>query len=738
MNMTQEVFDIEGMHCAACAANIERTVGKLETVQEVSVNLATEKMTVTFEGAAQQVVDAVKKAGFSAIEASTNERVRDTDREVRVMWTRFFAAVVLTLPLLYIAMGHMMDAPLPEILHNPVTFAYTQAVLAFLVMLIGYTFYTSGIPALFRLAPNMDSLVAVGTLAAFGYSAYSTYLITYGSEATQKAAMQGLYFESAAVIVTLILLGKTLEAISKGKTSAAIKKLMGLAPKTALVLRDDGNEVETLIAHVKVGDKIIVKPGEKIAVDGVVVAGEGTVDESLLTGEPLPVEKTIGSEAFAATVNANGRLVIEATRVGSDTTLAHIVKMVEDAQAKKAPIAKLADTVSGYFVPIVFAIALVAFGAWLIAGEPLSFALTVAVAVLVIACPCALGLATPTAIMVGTGKGAQDGILIKSGEALERTHELNIMVFDKTGTVTQGKPQVSQLFLAGDSLQDEIIRLTASAERGSEHPLAAAILEFAEKNSIATVVPDEFKALSGHGVVAVIEGREVAAGNARLMSDLSISVDELQPSMHELISQGATPVFVAIDGTLAAAFAIADAIKEESARAVEELKAMGLSVIMITGDTRATAEAIARQAGIEQVIAEVLPHEKAEKVRELQESGAKVGFVGDGINDAPALATADIGIAIGSGTDVAIESADIVLMHNELTDVSRAIRLSKKTMRIIKQNLFWAFSYNLIGIPLAAGIFHIFGGPLLSPMFAAGAMSFSSILVVTNALRLRR
>lgn len=736
--MTQDVFDIEGMHCAACAANVERTVGKLDQVQEVSVNLATEKMTVSHEGAAQEIVDAVKKAGFSAIETSLNTRVRDTDREVSIMWIRFTSAVALTIPLLYIAMGHMVGLPIPMILHDPSTFALTQAALASLVMLAGYSFYTSGIPALLRRTPNMDSLVAVGTLAAFGYSVYSTYLILYGNEAAQMAALKGLYYESAATIVTLILLGKTLEAISKGKTSAAIKKLMGLAPKTALVLRDDGSEVETLIKHVKVSDKIIVKPGEKIAVDGVVVMGEGMVDESLLTGEPLPVEKTVGSGTFAATVNVNGRLVIEAQQVGPDTALAHIVKLVEDAQSKKAPIAKLADTISGYFVPIVFAIALAAFAGWLLAGEPLSFALTVAVSVLVIACPCALGLATPTAIMVGTGKGAQDGILIKSGEALQITHDLTVAVFDKTGTITQGKPEVTKAFFTNGFAEPEVVHLTASAERGSEHPLGDAILNYAEKAELSTVAPDEFKALSGHGVVAVVEGREVAAGNARLMGDLNIDIDELRNAVQELVSEGATPVYVAIDGTLAAAFVIADAIKQESARAVAELKAMGLSVIMITGDTRATAEAIARQAGIDEVIAEVLPHEKADKVRELQMTGAKVGFVGDGINDAPALATADIGIAIGSGTDVALESADIVLMHNELTDVPRAIRLSKRTMRIIKQNLFWAFSYNIVGIPLAAGVFHIFGGPLLSPMFAAGAMSFSSIFVVTNALRLRR
>lgn len=739
--MAKQKFDLTGMHCAACAANIERNVKKIPELKVVSVNLATEKLSVEFdEGVNQEslfaeIIEVIKGIGFSAELEQEDGHQKDVDKHVRHMWTRFFVALGFTLPLLIIAMGHMVGMPLPEFLHAPQNFALAQLILTIPVMLAGYSFFTVGIPALLRRVPNMDSLVAVGTLAAFGYSLFATFMIIkMGSD----DYLHGLYYESAATIITLILLGKTLEAISKGKTSAAIKKLMGLAPKTALVLKDDGREVETLLKHVKVGDKIIVKPGGKIPVDGVVVEGRTSVDEALLTGEPLPVDKQPGSQVFGATINKEGRIVFEAQKVGKDTALSQIVNLVEEAQAVKAPIAKLADVISAYFVPIVFVIALVAFGAWMLAGKGVEFSLTVAVAVLVIACPCALGLATPTAIMVSTGTGASRGILIKSGEALQAAGSINSVVFDKTGTITQGKPRVVDFVLGAGFEKDFVLRLSASVEKSSEHPLAYAVIEYAEEQGVEVSSASEFQAIPGFGLKASAEGHEVLVGNARLLDQHDIDYSALEEQRALAGGAGRTPIYVAIDKRLAAVYTLADVIKDDAKAAISELKKMGIEITMLTGDIKESAEFIAAQVGVDSFIAEVLPKDKADHVKALMKSDKKVAFVGDGINDAPALASADIGIAIGSGTDVALESADIVLMHDQLSDVVGALRLSKRTMRVIKQNLFWAFAYNVAGIPLAAGVFYAFGGPLLSPMFAAAAMSLSSVSVVSNALRLRR
>jgi len=597
----------------------------------------------------------------------------------------------------------------------------------------GNRFYRVGFKTLWHRAPNMDSLIAIGTAAAVLYSLSSTVRIALGNQ----AAVGELYYETAAVILALILLGKTLEAISKGKTSQAIKKLMGLAPKSAVVLVD-GQETEIPIGEVEVGDLVRVRPGEKIPVDGEVVEGYTAVDESMLTGESIPVEKQAGDQVTGASLNKNGSILFRATRVGSDTALAQIIKLVEQAQGSKAPIAQLADVVSGYFVPIVMGIALLAAAAWLITGQSVAFSLTIFTAVLVIACPCALGLATPTAIMVGTGRGAERGVLIKGGAALEETHRVQTIVLDKTGTVTEGAPVVTDVISADGLSPDELLRLAASAERNSEHPLGEAIVRSAAQKGLAVDGLERFQAIPGRGIQARIGSRELLLGNESLMAERGVAVSALAGRSEELAARGRTPMFVAVDGSAAGIIAVADVPKPSSARAIRKLRDMGLEVVMITGDNRRTAQAIAEEVGVDRVLAEVLPQDKAREVRRIQSEGRKVAMVGDGINDAAALAQADIGIAIGSGTDVAIESADIVLMRNDLLDVAAAIQLSKATIRNIKQNLFWAFGYNVLGIPIAAGLLHLFGGPLLNPIFAAAAMSMSSVSVVSNALRLRR
>jgi Cu+-exporting ATPase len=615
----------------------------------------------------------------------------------------------------------------------PLVFALVQLLLVIPAIGAGSRFYTVGLKALWHRAPNMDSLIAIGTAAAVLYSLASTVRIAMG----QFMAAEELYFETAAVIIALILLGKSLEAASKGKTSQAIKKLMGLAPKTAMILVD-GKDTEVPIAEVEVGDLVRVKPGEKIPVDGEVVEGYTAVDESMLTGESIPVEKKAGDPVTGASLNKNGSIVFRATRVGADTALAQIVKLVEQAQGSKAPIAQLADVVSGYFVPIVMGIALLAGLAWLATGESVVFGLTIFTAVLVIACPCALGLATPTAIMVGTGRGAEKGILFKGGAALEQTHRVQTVVLDKTGTLTEGRPVVTDVVPLDGMAPAELLRLAAAAERGSEHPLGEAIVRGAAEQGLAATVADRFQAIPGKGIVASIEGREVLLGNESLLNERGVAAGPLAARWAELASAGKTPMFIAVGGKAAGIVAVADLPKPSSARAVKTMREMGLEVVMLTGDNRRTAQAVAALVGVDRVLAEVLPKDKAEAVKAIQAEGRRVAMVGDGINDAAALAQADIGIAIGSGTDVAIESADLVLMRDDLEDVPAAIALSRATIRNIRQNLFWAFGYNVLGIPIAAGLLHAFGGPLLNPIFAAAAMSMSSVSVVSNALRLRR
>ena len=743
---TRVIVPVEGMTCASCVSHIEKAVGALKGVEAVSVNLATEKADITYEPSRvrlSSIKKAITDAGYTPLEIDAAADAVDHDaerkqRETRTMWTKFIVAASASVPLLYLALGHMIPGariPLPSFvdpMSSPLGYALAQIILVIPAIIAGNRFYRGGMKALWHRAPNMDSLIAIGTAAAVLYSVYNTVRIALGD----VAAVANLYFETAAVILALILLGKTLEAVSKGKTSQAIKKLMGLAPKTATVIHD-GKETEIPISEVEVGDIVRVRPGEKVPVDGEVIEGYTSVDESMLTGESIPVEKKVGDTVTGASLNKNGAITFRATRVGSNTALAQIIKLVEQAQGSKAPIAQLADIVSGYFVPIVILIALLAGAAWLISGQSLAFSMTIFTAVLVIACPCALGLATPTAIMVGTGKGAENGILIKGGAALEATHRVQTIVLDKTGTVTEGKPVVTDVTLVNGLSENALLQLAASAEKGSEHPLGDAIVQSAEARGLAALPLEKFQAIPGRGIEAQIEGKALLLGNGKLMAERGVALGTLAEASAKLAENGKTPMFVAVNGAPAGIIAVADVPKESSAPAIAKLRGMGLEVVMLTGDNQRTAQAVARQVGVDRVFAEVLPQDKAETVKKIQAEGRRVAMVGDGINDAAALAQADIGIAIGSGTDVAIESADIVLMKSDLADVAGAIQLSKGTIRNIKQNLFWAFCYNVLGIPIAAGLLHLFGGPLLSPIFAAAAMSLSSVSVVSNALRLR-
>ena len=738
--MINKSLQIQGMTCAACAKTVEKVAKKLNGVSDASVNFATEKLNISFDEnklTISELQTAVEKAGYKAIsdEITVGTDKERKEKERKALWARFIVSAIFTVPLLYMAMGHMLNFPLPEILHpemNPLMFAYVQLVLVLPSMIAGYKFYTVGFTALFRRSPNMDSLIAIGTSAAFLYGIYAIYEIIIGN----VNYVNNLYFEATGVIITLIMLGKYLETVTKGKTSEAIKKLMGLAPKTALVFKD-GKEMEIPIDEVEVDDIILVKPGEKMPVDGIVVEGTTAVDESMLTGESIPVEKNVGDNIIGVSINKNGSIKYKATRVGKDTALAQIIKLVEDAQGSKAPIAKMADIISGYFVPIVIILALVSALSWyFFGGESLIFAITIFISVLVIACPCALGLATPTAIMVGTGKGAEYGVLIKSGVALETTHKIQTIVFDKTGTITEGKPKVTDVVTNGIT-EDDLLQLAASAEKGSEHPLGEAIVKGAEERGLTLKNLDSFRAIPGHGIEVTIDHKNILAGNRKLIVDRKISLENLETTSDKLAGEGKTPMYIAIDNKIAGIIAVADTVKANSKKAIDSLHHMGIEVAMITGDNKRTAEAIAKQVGIDRILAEVLPQDKANEVKKLQNEGKKVAMVGDGINDAPALAQADIGIAIGSGTDVAMESADIVLMRSDLMDVPTAIQLSKSTIRNIKQNLFWAFGYNTLGIPVAMGLLHLFGGPLLNPMLAAAAMSLSSVSVLTNALRLK-
>ena len=738
-DMRDYTFKVEGMSCSACANRVERITKKIDGIESANVNFATEKLTVRVDAEKVRYSDiklAVDKAGFKLIkEEDQIKEVSKKKDESKILLNRFIFSLIFTVPLLIISMGHMVGMPLPSIIDpmkNPLNFALIQLVLTIPVMVAGYKFYKIGYKNLFKLSPNMDSLIAIGTSAAVAYGLFAIYKILNGET---HYAMH-LYFESAVVILTLITLGKYLEAVSKGKTSEAIKKLMGLAPKTATIIKN-GKEVSIPIEEVIVGDIILVKPGEKLPVDGEIIEGSTSIDESMLTGESIPVEKNIGSTVIGASINKAGFIKYKATKVGKDTALAQIVKLVEEAQGTKAPIAKMADIIAAYFVPTVMALAIIAAVGWLIAGESTVFALTIFISVLVIACPCALGLATPTAIMVGTGKGAENGVLIKGGEALETTYKIDTIVFDKTGTITEGKPKVTDIICNGIK-EEEVLVLAASAEKGSEHPLGEAIVREAEDRRLEFKRIEDFKAVPGHGIEVTIEGKDILLGNKKLMLQNNIDIELLHVESDRLAAEGKTPMYIAINNKLSGIIAVADTVKENSKAAIEELKKMNVNVAMITGDNKKTAEAIAKSVGIDIVLAEVLPEDKANEVKKLQKQNRKVAMVGDGINDAPALVQADVGIAIGSGTDVAIESADIVLMKSDLKDVVTAIRLSKATIKNIKENLFWAFGYNVLGIPVAMGVLHIFGGPLLNPMIAAAAMSFSSVSVLLNALRLKK
>lgn len=740
-----QTLAIEGMTCATCALTVEKALNKLDGILNASVNLATEKATIQYDPAHLSLSDietAVEKAGYKAVLPKTQEseaQPSGKEQHKNDLWRRFIWSSVFTLPLLYIAMGPMLPGgglPLPAILHQPLVFALVQLVLVLPVLYVGRAFYQKGFKTLFAGHPNMDSLIAVGTSAALVQGIIMTMMIATNQVATQHGHPE-LYFESAAVILTLITLGKYMEALSKGRTSEAISKLMNLAPKTAHVLRA-GQEVTIPLDQVKVGDVLQVRPGEQIPVDGKIVEGQSTVDESMLTGESLPVKKTIGDTVVGATLNQHGAFQMEATKVGADTTLSQIIRLVEEAQGSKAPIAQLADRVSAVFVPIVMGLAVLSGLAWYFLGqEPWMFSLSITISVLVIACPCALGLATPTAIMVGTGKGAENGVLFKSGQAIEVLEKIDTIVFDKTGTITEGKPVVTDIQVFGNFTNEQALQLAASSEQYSEHPLAQALLRSAEEESIPLLASQDFQALSGRGLSVTIAEQHILLGNAKLMTESAIEIDQAVAVAEKFASEAKTPVYLAADGELVAVIAIADQVKPSSQAAIQALHQMGLEVVMLTGDNAKTAQAIADQVGIDRVISQVLPEDKAEQVKRIQARGKKVAMVGDGINDAPALAQAEVGIAIGSGTDVAIESADLVLMHSDLMDVPKAVRLSHLTIQNIKQNLFWAFAYNVIGIPVAMGVLHLFGGPLLNPMLAGAAMALSSVSVVLNALRLK-
>lgn len=795
--MKQETYKITGMSCAACSSAVERVTRRIGGVQRSDVNLTTAKMQIEYDETLvtpELIIAKIEKAGFGAeLYVEDKEKRRQEaaaqEEELRAAKRRVILAVVFAAPLLYLSMGHMLPVPLPlpEFLDmelHPLAFAAAQLALTVPILIFGRNFYIHGFPALLRGNPNMDSLVAVGTMAAFLYSLVMTALIPQDAHHVHQ-----LYYESAAVVVTLVMLGKYMEKRSKGKTSEAIKKLMALAPDTAVRLTD-GIEQEVPAEELVPGDIIVLRAGSRIPLDGIVISGSGSVDESMLTGESLPVEKSEGSEVIGGSLNYDGMFQVRVTRTGSDTTLAKIVQLMEEAQGKKAPISKLADRVAGIFVPTVMAIALAAAVIWLLAGKDFSFALRIFVSVLVIACPCALGLATPTAIMVGTGLGAQNGILVKSGEALETAQKVDTVVLDKTGTITQGKPEVVAVCtesgmwsaagpaadsagnaektasdnagtaggLAVDSAGDaekmasdnaggagrlgaqerRLVQLAAAAETGSEHPLAYAIAAMAQQEGLESLEVKEFRSLTGYGVYAALaDGREVYFGKAELAAQHSGNADEWYERAQELAGKGQTPMYVAADGKTLGIIGVADTIKPTSAEAVEALKKDGMRVYMLTGDNKRTAEAIGAQAHVDEVVAEVLPQDKAKIIEELQKQGKKVMMVGDGINDAPALVQAQVGCAIGNGSDIAIDSADIVLMKSDLMDVHRAIRLSRLTIRNIRQNLFWAFFYNTIGIPVAAGLLYPFTGLLLSPMIGGFAMSLSSVCVVGNALRLR-
>ncbi|HKG13409.1 MAG TPA: heavy metal translocating P-type ATPase [Pyrinomonadaceae bacterium] len=755
---------LTGMTCAACARRIERRLSKSEGVESAAVNFATARATVEYDPARtgpRELTAAVRDIGYGVIDVTADDAREGASREeearreeARDLKRRLVVAVVFSLPVLVIAMSHGAIPFLNVSWINWVQLALTAPV----VFYSGAPFYRGAWAALRHRAADMNTLIATGTAAAFLYSLVGTAaprLVATGAAASPGMNMPGgmvmnvegaaqmtpVYFEAASVIIALILLGRLLEARAKGRTADAVKKLLGLSARTARVVRDDGNYVDVPVEGLAPGDLVLVRPGEKVPTDGVVTDGRSSVDESMLTGESLPVEKGPNDAVVGATVNRTGSFTFRATRVGRDTVLQQIVRMVEEAQGSRAPIARLADTVSGYFTPVVICVAVATFVAWFIAAPEdarLSAALVHAVSVLIIACPCALGLATPTAVMVGTGRGAEVGVLIRGGEALETAQNIQTVVLDKTGTITEGRPGVTDVFASEGFDEDELLRLAASVERASEHPLGESIVRHAEERGLALARAENFDTVAGQGVEADVEGRRVTVGNLKLVSARGVIVDGLVGRAASLAGEAKTPVYVAVEGHAAGLLGIADRVKTESAGAIASLKALGLEVVMLTGDDRRTAEAVAREVGVERVLAEVLPEGKADALRRLQSEGKRVAMVGDGINDAPALAQADVGIAMGTGTDVAIEAADVTLVRGSLRGVVTAFALSRATMRVIKQNLFWAFAYNALGIPLAAGVLYPLTGWTLTPVFASAAMALSSVSVVTNSLRLRR
>lgn len=755
--MKKEQFNVTGMTCAACSARVEKAVGKLPGVDKIAVNLLKNSMVVEYDETAldtQKIIGAVTEAGYGASlkeaarhgKASKSMQVSANDiarQEYEAVKKRLKFSLVFAVPLSYISMGHMMGWPLPEIflgVENAMIFSLTLLLLVIPVVFINFKFFRVGFKTLFAASPNMDSLIAIGASASLVYGVYALYKIAYGFGHGDLALVHrfsmDLYFESAGMILTLITFGKFLEARAKGRTSDAITKLMDLAPKTAAVERD-GAELEIPVEEVEKGDILVVRSGMSVPVDGVLTEGHAAVDESAITGESIPVEKETGSKVTGATVVKSGFFKMRADRVGEDTTLAQIVRLVDDATSSKPPIAKMADKVSGVFVPAVIGIALVTAAVWLLLGESFEFALSNAIAVLVISCPCALGLATPTAIMVGTGRGAASGVLIKSAEALETVHEVNTIVLDKTGTITQGEPGVTDVLYSKSAGEAQLVKTAASLEKYSEHPLAQAIVKYAEQKNVQLVPLTGFAQQAGRGIKGVMEGKGCFGGNRRMLEEAGLYDDNVKMLEEKLAAEGKTPLFFARDGVLLGMIALADRVKPTSRAAIEEMKRMGLEIVMLTGDNARTAQAIQKEVGADRVVAEVLPQDKETEVRRLQQQGKKVAMVGDGINDAPALARADVGIAIGAGTDIAIESADLVLMKNDLLDVAGAVQLGHAVIRNIKQNLFWALFYNAICIPVAAGVFYPWLGIKLSPMLGALAMSFSSVFVVTNALRLR-
>lgn len=742
-------LSVKGMHCAACSSRIENVVGGMDGVAKASVNLAAETMELQWDESAHSFEDIAERVGgmgFGLESISAHQELFEKNRAETVsrlafMKKKLILSMLLAIPLFTISMGEMIGLPLPDIINphtHPSNFALIQFVLVLAIMFLGRNFYLNGIPALIRRVPNMDSLIAVGTGAAFIYSTWNLIEILLGINVQMK--VMDLYFESAGVLIALVSLGKYMETRSKSHTSDAIAKLIQLTPETATLLVGDNLEQKDIPAsEIKTDDILLVRPGDRIPVDGVITQGHSVIDESMLTGESIPVSKEENDAVIGGTLNKNGVLHVQAKQVGADTMLSRIVRLVQDAQGSKAPIAGMADRISLYFVPIVMCIAVVTGFAWYFLGDAdFSSSLRFFIAVMVIACPCAMGLATPTSIMVGTGRGAQLGVLVKSGEALELAEKVEVLVFDKTGTLTHGKPKLTNLIpVEADTDVDEFLFLVASCEQNSEHPLAEALVAGAVEKGAHLVQPESFEAIQGKGIQGVVAGKKILLGNEQLLQEKGISTSQMTEQLHTLSTEGKTVLFLAVDGIFVAIFAVADTLKAEVPEAIRKMQQMGLRLIMLTGDQKNTANAIAEQAGIEEVIAEVLPEKKSEVIEELQAKGFSVAMVGDGINDAPALALADVGIAMGTGIDIAIESGDIVIMKGNLDGVITALSLSRAVMKNIRQNLFWAFGYNVIGIPVAAGFLTLFGGPALNPMIAGGAMALSSVSVVTNALRLR-